>query len=88
MVKTRATSFTTLAECKRWLNEWVRNYVLSDPSRWRSNLPSRCPLAEAWIDLREREDHHEILMLLRPHYRAGLASRGSARFATIPKTRR
>jgi CheY-like chemotaxis protein len=52
------------------------------------NLPARRPLAEAKVELRERDGRYEIIALLRPHFQFESPAESIRVVATVPLFRR
>ena len=87
MVRDRIGSFSTTSDCERWLNEWIGNYVLANPSRWEDDWPVRRPLAEANVELHEHDGQYEIIALLRPHFQFEPPAEMVRVVATVPSLR-
>src|SRR5262245_7043024 len=49
MARDKIGSFMETSECERWLNDWIQNFVLADPSIAGDDLKARKPLAEAEV---------------------------------------
>ena len=63
-------AFMSRAECQKWLNEWVMNYVL-DMDEASDNAKREKPLRDARIDVEDdprRPGCYRAVAYLRPHY--------------------
>jgi type VI secretion system protein ImpC len=49
MARDKISSFTEVAECQRWLNQWLQNYILSNPGNNNPELIVRHPLSDAKV---------------------------------------
>jgi type VI secretion system protein ImpC len=58
-------------DCERFLNDWIRNYVIANPESAGDELKARKPLADARIDVRAvpgKPGYYEAVAYLRPHF--------------------
>lgn len=64
-------SFKERADMERWLNKWIRNYVLGDAANASEESKARKPLAAAQVTVEEVEGnpgYYSSNFYLRPHY--------------------
>ncbi len=70
MMRDKIGSFTSRAECERWLNVWVTNYVTLDDSA-SAATKAKFPLREARIEVMEipgKAGAYRAVAFLRPHF--------------------
>jgi len=87
MARDRIGSFTSRAECERWLNDWINTYVHPSPENAGQASLAEKPLAEARIDVREvkgKPGHYEAVAYLKPHYQLEALSVSMRLVAELP----
>jgi type VI secretion system protein ImpC len=70
MARNKIGTFMDRDECEKWLNDWINQYVIADPSV-AGGAKARYPLAEANIEIRAtsgKPHYYEAVISLRPHY--------------------
>ena len=70
IVRDKVGSFKERADMKRWLSDWISNYVTSDPSA-SEEVKAKYPLAEAKVtveDVEGQPGYYTAKFYLRPHY--------------------
>ena len=70
IVRDKVGSFKERVDMEKWLNEWIRNYVESDPGA-SEQAKARRPLASAEVTVAEDEanpGYYSSKFFLRPHY--------------------
>ncbi len=68
MARDKIGSFMERADCEKWLNTWIKNYVLVDPHASEADK-AKLPLADARIDVNEvpgEPGHYSAIAYLRP----------------------
>lgn len=69
--KIGSDQFSTADEVQRWLNQWIKNYVLGDPRSAGEKLRAEKPLADATVEVEadpERPGYYRTIFNLRPHF--------------------
>jgi type VI secretion system protein ImpC len=87
MARDKIGSFMELDDCKRWLNDWINNYVC-DPKLAGDELKAKCPLAEARIDVEAvpgKPGWYQAVAYLRPHFQLETLSASMRLVAEVPK---
>lgn len=70
MMRDRIGSFTSRAECQRYLNQWISQYICADPNASQS-VKAQLPLADANIEVAEiagKPGAYKAIAFLRPHF--------------------
>jgi type VI secretion system protein ImpC len=70
MVRDKIGTFKERADMEKWLNNWITNYVTSDPNA-SDEVKARYPLAAAEVTVEEVEGnpgYYAAKFFLRPHY--------------------
>ena len=70
MMRDKIGSFTSRAECERWLNQWITNYVTPDDTA-SAATKAQYPLREAKIEVMEipgKAGAYRAVAFLRPHF--------------------
>src|SRR5437868_14867381 len=70
MVRDKIGSFKERADMERWLNDWVANYVTTDPNA-SEQVKAQYPLAAAEVKVQEipgNPGYYAAQFWLRPHY--------------------
>jgi type VI secretion system protein ImpC len=71
MVRDKVGSFKERADMERYLNDWIKTYVLGNPGDAGDELKARKPLAGAEVKVEEIEGnpgYYSAKFHLRPHY--------------------
>jgi type VI secretion system protein ImpC len=71
IVRDKIGSFKERADMERWLNDWITQYVLSNPESAGEETKARYPLAAAEVVVEEVEGnpgYYTSRFYLRPHY--------------------
>jgi type VI secretion protein, EvpB/VC_A0108 family len=71
MVRDKIGSMKEKEQLKKWLQEWIFEYVDGDPLNSTEETKARRPLADARIDIFENEEnpgYYSAKFYLRPHY--------------------
>lgn len=87
MARDKIGSFMEVDDCRVWLNEWIKNYVV-DPSTASDEVKAQRPLAEASVDVRAVEGRpgwYEAVAYLRPHFQMEGLSASMRLVAEVPK---
>jgi type VI secretion system protein ImpC len=88
MARDKIGSFMETQDCQRWLNEWIRNYVVSNPSEVGEKTKAEKPLADANVEVREvkgKPGWYEAVAFLRPHFQLETLSTSMRLVAEVPK---
>jgi type VI secretion system protein ImpC len=88
MARDKIGSFMEVADCQRWLNDWIMNYVVANPADAGDDLKARCPLADAKIEVREvkgKPGWYEAVAWLRPHFQLETLTTSMRLVAEVPK---
>lgn len=87
MARDKIGSFMEVDDCKRWLNEWINNYVC-DPKLAGEEMKARAPLADARIDVEEvkgKPGWYQAVAYLRPHFQLETLTTSMRLVAEVPK---
>ncbi len=71
MVRLKIGSYMEVTDCEKFLNDWIRNYVLPNPETSGPEAKARKPLREAKVTCRENPDRpgwYIATAWLRPHF--------------------
>jgi len=88
MARDKIGSFMEVSDCSRWLNEWIRNFVVSNPSEVGEKTKAEKPLADAKVEVREvkgKPGWYEAVAWLRPHFQLETLSTSMRLVAEVPK---
>jgi len=87
MARDKIGSFMETGDCERWLNDWIRNYVV-DPNGASDAVKAKRPLSDARVDVRAVEGKpgwFEAVAYLRPHFQMETLTTSMRLVAEIPK---
>jgi type VI secretion system protein ImpC len=88
MARDKIGSFMEVKDCERWLNEWISNYVVSNPQDVGDETKAKKPLSEAKVEVREvkgRPGWYEAIAYLRPHFQLETLTTSMRLVAEVPK---
>jgi type VI secretion system protein ImpC len=88
MARDKIGSFMELADCERWLNKWINNYVVSNPETAGDETKAKNPLREAKVEVRAvkgKPGWYEAVAWLRPHYQLETLTASMRLVAEVPK---
>jgi type VI secretion system protein ImpC len=88
MARDKIGSFMETKDCERWLNSWIRNFVVSNPSEVGDKTKAEKPLADAKVEVREvkgKPGWYEAVAWLRPHFQLETLSTSMRLVAEVPK---
>ncbi len=71
MVRDKVGSYKEREPLRRWLQEWITDYVDGDPLNSSEEIKARKPLSDARIDVFEDEEnpgYYSAKFYLRPHF--------------------
>lgn len=88
MARDKIGSFMEVKDCERWLNSWIRNYVVSNPSEVGDKTKAEKPLADANVEVREvkgKPGWYEAVAYLRPHFQLEALTTSMRLVAEVPK---
>jgi type VI secretion system protein ImpC len=75
-------------DCERFLNDWIRNYVIANPESAGDSLKASKPLADARVDVRAvpgKPGHYEAVAYLRPHFQLEALKTSMRLVAEVPE---
>ncbi len=87
MMRDKVGSFMSREECQRFLNQWIRNYVLEDDTAAPTQKAKR-PLREARVDVVDvagKPGVYKAVAFLRPHFQLDELSVSLRLVAELPK---
>jgi type VI secretion system protein ImpC len=90
MMRDKIGSFMSRAECERFLNEWINNYVISDDTAGPV-LKARRPLKEARVEVTEvagKPGAYRAVAFLRPHFQLDEIAVSLRLVAELPQSTR
>jgi type VI secretion system protein ImpC len=88
MARDKIGSFMEVADCERWLNDWIKNYVVSNPQNVGEDTKAQKPLADAKVEVREVKGKigwYEAVAWLRPHFQLETLTASMRLVAEVPK---
>ncbi len=88
MARDKIGSFMERADAERWLNDWISNYVVSNPENVGDKIKAEKPLSQAKIEVREvkgKPGWYEAVAWLRPHYQLETLTTSMRLVAEVPK---
>lgn len=71
MARDKTGSMMERAEVEAWLNNWIQNYVVSNPQDVGEEIKAKCPLAAAQVTVTEvkgKPGWYQAVAHLRPHF--------------------
>jgi type VI secretion system protein ImpC len=87
MARDKIGSNLEVADCERWLNNWISNYVC-DPTTAGDETKAKCPLSDARVEVREvkgKPGWYEAVAWLRPHFQLETLDASMRLVAEVPK---
>jgi type VI secretion system protein ImpC len=90
MMRDKIGSFMSRAECERFLNNWINNYVISDDTAG-PELKARNPLREARVEVTEvagKPGAYRAVAFLRPHFQLDEIAVSLRLVAELPQSTR
>jgi type VI secretion system protein ImpC len=88
MARDKIGSFMEVGDCQRWLNEWIMNYVVSNPESAGEQTKAQKPLSEARVEVKEvkgKPGWYEAVAWLRPHFQLETLTTSMRLVAEVPK---
>jgi len=88
MARDKIGSFMEAGQCGVWLNNWISNYVVSNPENVGDDTKAKKPLQSAKVDVRAvpgKPGSFEAVAYLKPHYQLETLSTSMRLVAEIPK---
>jgi type VI secretion system protein ImpC len=88
MARDKIGSFMEVKDCERWLNDWINNYVITNPEAAGDEAKAKSPLADARVEVREvkgKPGWYEAVAWLRPHFQLETLSTSMRLVAEVPK---
>jgi type VI secretion system protein ImpC len=88
MGRDKIGSFMEVSDCSRWLNDWIMNFVVSNPENVGEETKAKKPLSEAKVEVREvkgKPGWYEAVAWLRPHFQLETLTTSMRLVAEVPK---
>jgi type VI secretion system protein ImpC len=88
MARDKIGSFMEVKDCERWLNDWIGNFVVSNPQSAGEKTKAEKPLAEARVEVREvkgKPGWYEAVAYLRPHFQLEALTTSMRLVAEVPQ---
>jgi len=88
MARDKIGSFMELADCQRWLNDWINQYVHPNPEDAGDETKAKKPLADAKVEVRAvkgKPGAYEAVAWLRPHFQLERLDMSMRLVAEVPK---
>jgi type VI secretion system protein ImpC len=88
MARDKIGSFLEVGDCQRWLNDWIGNYVVSNPESQGDAVKAAQPLSEAHVEVRAvqgKSGWYEAVAWLRPHFQLETLTASMRLVAEVPK---
>jgi type VI secretion system protein ImpC len=88
MARDKIGSFMEVRDCERWLNDWIRNFVVANPENVSDKVKAERPLADAKVEVREvkgKPGWYEAVAWLRPHFQLETLTTSMRLVAEVPK---
>src|SRR5437899_1585935 len=88
MARDKIGSFMEVGQCGVWLNNWISNYVVSNPENVGEEAKAKSPLADARVEVREvkgKPGWYEAVAYLRPHFQLETLTTSMRLVAEVPK---
>jgi type VI secretion system protein ImpC len=88
MARDKIGSFMEVGDCQRWLNDWISNYVVSNPESVGEATKAAQPLSEARVEVRAvkgKPGHYEVVAWLRPHFQLESLTTSIRLVAEVPR---
>ncbi len=88
MARDKIGKFMELSDANTWLNDWIQNYVVADPTQVGDDVKARKPLADASIEVRAvkgKPGSYEAVAYMRPHFQLESLTTSMRLVAEVPK---
>lgn len=88
MARNKLGSFMEVDDCKRWLNDWINNYVIINPKDAGEEAKAKSPLADARVDVTAvpgKPGWYQAVAYLRPHFQLETLDTSMRLVAEVPK---
>src|SRR5262249_41952261 len=88
MARDKIGSFMEVSDCQRWLNDWISNFVVSNPENVGDRIKAEKPLREAKGEVREgkgKPGWDKAVAWLRPHFQLETLTTSMRLVAEVPK---
>lgn len=88
MIRDKIGSTKEKEELRRWLQEWITNYVDGDPAGSSESTKAERPLAEALVTVEENEEnpgYYSARFYLRPHFQLEGMDVGMSLVSKLPE---
>jgi len=87
MARDKVGSFMDIGSCSKWLNDWIRQFVVNPTGASEDTLASR-PLSMAQVNVQEvkgKPGWFEAVAYLKPHYQFEGINTSLRLVAEVPK---
>jgi type VI secretion system protein ImpC len=91
IMRDKLGSFMTRGECEGFLNQWISQYVVSNPDSVGQEVKARYPLSEARVDVEEvpgKPGAYRAVAFLKPHFQLEELSVSMRLVAELPQSAR
>ena len=88
MARDKIGSFMEVADCEKWLNSWIQNYVHPNPATAGEKTKAEKPLADARVEVRAvkgKPGWYEAVAYLRPHFQLEALTTSMRLVAEVPQ---
>lgn len=88
MARDKIGSFMEVTDCATWLNNWIQQFVLGNPTTAGEEAKAKRPLADARVEVQEvpgKPGWYEAIAYLRPHYQLETLTTSMRLVAEVPK---
>jgi type VI secretion system protein ImpC len=88
MARDKIGSFMEVSDCQRWLNDWISNFVVSNPESAGELTKAQKPLSEARVEVKEvkgKPGWYQAVAWLRPHFQLETLTTSMRLVAEVPK---
>jgi type VI secretion system protein ImpC len=90
MARDKIGKFMEVGECGAWLNDWINQYVVSNPEDVSDTIKAQKPLADAKVEVRPvkgKPGAYEAVAYMRPHFQLEQLTTSMRLVAEVPKKR-
>jgi type VI secretion system protein ImpC len=88
MARDKIGKFMELGQASAWLNDWIQQYVVSNPEDVSDEIKAKKPLADAKVEVRAvkgKPGAYEAIAYMRPHYQLESLTTSMRLVAEVPK---
>jgi type VI secretion system protein ImpC len=91
IMRDKIGSFMTRSECETFLNNWITQYVISNPDSVGQEMKAHYPLSEARVEVEEvagKPGAYRAVAFLKPHFQLEELSVSMRLVAELPQSAR